>query len=258
MKEAFHFAHNKILAEYPNLTSVIFEGNEFHLDLVRGLSMYKNPTQGALLQDFGTTATVIALKTKSGNSDEIPRDSDEDIFDEVVIAFVGDSPVSIGRETGKKIVPVENFFHVHSSENPAEEKRIKTFGVTISSGLYIAPPPESGFSFAQLAVTRALGHRYFSNYGVTYEPEIADFVLQSSDRYLVVSSDGVSDVLSPDVIFDTVQKTNSSLHEVAVKLVNLSLTTWSSQNSNPQSKSDLPDNTTAIVVDLKRRSKSKN
>jgi len=147
----------------------------------------------------------------------------------------------------------------HNGENETEEKRVKELGVTIN-GSYITPPAHSGFAFAQLAVTRALGHKYFSKYGVIPDPEFAEFQFQKSDRYLVLSSDGVSDILRPDEIFDNINMwaKSSNLEEVTKKLVKLSLETWETANSAPTSSAEMPDNTTALIIDLQKIGIGKN
>jgi len=171
-----------------------------------------------------------------------------------LIGYVGDSPVALGREEKNDLTAIGGFCRVHNGENPTEEQRIKEYGATINSGVYITPPLQSGFSFAQLAVSRALGHRYFSKYGVIPDPEFPDYRINKSDRYLIVTSDGVSDVLSPDVMCSNIKTCAKSmnLNEVAKTLVELSIETWDAVNSDPISKSDMPDNTTALIVDLKK------
>jgi len=73
ISDGFKFAHQKIVDEYPFLSTITYNGNTFELDNIKGLSMYKNIKEGVLLQDFGTTATVVAIKTKK--NDKITRTS---------------------------------------------------------------------------------------------------------------------------------------------------------------------------------------
>ena len=47
-------------------------------------------------------------------------------------------------------------------------------------------------------------HRYFSKYGVVPDPEFADYELTNNDRYLFLSSDGVTDVLAADDIVESI------------------------------------------------------
>jgi len=192
-----------------------------------------NRKYGMLLQDFGTTALVAAIKMVGGCATD------------VIVANAGDSIAMIGRKTDDgELVPVEGLCVVHNGHETNEVERISEFGSTLVEDNYIAAPEESGYSWAQLAVTRALGHRYLVKYGIIPDPFISNYTLHHKDKYLVLSSDGVTDVLSGQEIIEVVGwydgNTDGNMQTVAKELVRYSLSNWDEE----------ADNTTAIVVKL--------
>jgi serine/threonine protein phosphatase PrpC len=124
-----------------------------------------------------------------------------------------------------------------------EVRRVAVLGSTVEEN-YITPPESSGFKWAQLAVTRSLGHNYFEKYGIIPDPHISPYTLNKADKYLILCSDGVTDVLSGKDIVEAVSWFDhncvGSMEEVSKELVKYSLRNWD----------DEADNTTAIVVKL--------
>jgi len=206
----------------------------FKLKEEDGILVYYNRKYGMLLQDFGTTAVVAAIKSVAGRAED------------VMVANAGDSIAMIGRrkEDGE-FVSIENLCVVHNGHDAPEVERISLFGSTLVEDNYIAAPESSGFHWAQLAVSRALGHRYLVKYGIIPDPHISKYTLHQNDKYLVLSSDGVTDVLSGQEIVEVVhwydKHSEGNMQTVAKELVRYSLRNWDEE----------ADNTTAIVVKLK-------
>jgi len=186
-----------------------------------------------LLQDFGTTAVVAAIKSVGGRTED------------VIVANAGDSIAMIGRMDDGELVCIENLCVVHNGHDVPEVERISLFGSTLVEDNYIAAPEESGFHWAQLAVTRALGHRYLVKYGIIPDPYISKYTLHQHDKYLVLSSDGVTDVLDGQEIVEVIQwydkHSGGNMQTVAKELVRYALRNWDEE----------ADNTTAIVIKLK-------
>jgi len=209
------------------------------------LMMYKNKKFGALLQDFGTTAVVAVINTDENGT-----------VTDLMTANVGDSIAFVGRESTKNPIglrAMHGLIEMHNGANEAEEQRITSEGSRLTDGDYIAPPEDSGFGWAQLAVTRSLGHRYFSEYGVISIPFISNYQIHKRDRFLVITSDGVTDVLSSKEILKAVKEFTAiaptgDMQFVASKLVKHSLAMWKKRFGE---EGEPADNTTAIVIDLK-------
>eukprot|EP01124_Arcella_intermedia_P026364 TRINITY_DN4938_c0_g1_i1.p1 TRINITY_DN4938_c0_g1~~TRINITY_DN4938_c0_g1_i1.p1 ORF type:complete len:553 (-),score=127.41 TRINITY_DN4938_c0_g1_i1:7-1665(-) len=235
IKQVFAQAHKNILEEYTKeaLRTVTWGGAPFHLTQDAGLTVYANRKYGMLLQDFGTTAVMAAVKVVGG------------VATDLIIAHTGDSTAIIGRKTEDEILPIENICVLHNGVNEREVQRLAAFGSTIVDDHYISAPASSGFSWAQIAVSRSLGHKYFQKYGISPEPAISDYKLHRQDKYLVLCSDGVTDVLTGDEIVEVVAWSDhyyeGKMDKIAAELVQYSLKNWE----------DEADNTTAIVVKLK-------
>jgi len=245
LTKLFNKTHEIIIKTYASLATIKWEGHKFQLENIRGLMMYKNKKFGALLQDFGTTAVVAII-----NTDEKGKVVD------IMCANVGDSIAFVGRESTKNnlgLRAMHGLIEMHNGANEEEEERITAKGSRLTDGDYVAPPEDSGFGWAQLAVTRSLGHRYFSEYGVISEPFISDYQVNHRDRFLVITSDGVTDVLSSKEILKVVKEhvstgPPSDMQHVATKLVKHSLAMWRKRFGE---EGEPADNTTAIVIDLK-------
>lgn len=77
----------------------------------------------------------------------------------------------------------------HKSTNETEVSRIKRDGGLIFGGRV----------GGQLAITRAFGDYFLKSDGVIANPYIKRHVLKASDRYLIIASDGVWDVIEDQV-----------------------------------------------------------
>lgn len=246
IKEVFQIAHDAIIKKYEELTTIKWEGHKFNLVQIKDLMMYHNRKYGVLLQDFGTTAVMAAIKAQPIGEGAL----------EVIIANAGDSIAFIGREEGDTLVPVEGLCTVHNGNNVVEEDRILSLGSVKKEGHYVSPPEESGFGWAQLAVTRSLGHKYFSKYGIIPDPDISDYTLNENDRFLIVTSDGVTDVFSLEEVLESLEEfyhaCGGNLQKTTTKLVKHSVGMWKKRFVDARGKGEAADNTTAMVIDLKK------
>lgn len=158
----------------------------------------------------GTTATVCLLRNNI----------------EMVVGFVGDSKALMSRE-GK----VVRLSMDHKPENPVEKDRIKAAGghVTWTS---MGSPRVNG----RLNMTRSIGDLELKSVGVIAEPEIRSIeVRHSRDSFLVLTTDGISNVISDKEVVDIVN-THSTPAEAALFLADQALHFGSE------------DNVTALVV----------
>jgi len=100
-------------------------------------------------------------------------------------------------------------------------------------------------------MTRALGHQYFSEFGVISRPSVKFHIPDESDRYLVLCSDGVTDVIPPAKVLNIIYKevkAGGDMQSAAAQVVSKSLLKWKKHGG---SGTNHADNTTAVVVDLK-------
>eukprot|EP00951_Prasinocladus_malaysianus_P048100 scaffold654624_cov97-Prasinocladus_malaysianus.AAC.1 len=105
-----------------------------------------------------------------------------------------------------------------------------------------------------LMVTRSLGDLIGTSIGVTNEPEVTKCCLAAEDRYLVLATDGVWDVLDNDAVAEIVLQSESA-EAASDTIVKRSLDTWVKKKEDIIAKSGkqvrgLGDNITAVVVDL--------
>ena len=74
----------------------------------------------------------------------------------------------------------------HKATEPSEIQRVNEAG-----GAIIDKRVAGG-----LAVSRALGDHAYKTFGVTAEPYVVRYVLRPFDKYLIIASDGVWDVIT--------------------------------------------------------------
>ena len=96
------------------------------------------------------------------------------------IANLGDT-----RAVMSKNGLAERMSYDHRATDPAEIERIRTSGGVVMSDRV----------GGTLAITRAFGDHSLKKEGVIAKPYIKKHILRSSDKYLVVASDGVWDSL---------------------------------------------------------------
>lgn len=128
-------------------------------------------------ENTGTTATVVVISGKT-----------------LFLANVGDSRCILINNSETKILSYD-----HKCTDLKEVERIKNSGGMIFNNRV----------FGQLALTRALGDHAIKKYGVVSTPFINKIELKESDKYIIIASDGVWDVITEEYI-----------KELALKFVN--------------------------------------
>lgn len=100
---------------------------------------------------------------------------------------IGDSRALLIREGGRP----ELLSHLHIGRDESEQARVRAAGGRIM---------QNGRLAGCLEVTRAFGDHGMISFGLVADPFITDTVLQPTDTHLVVSSDGLFDVMTYDEI----------------------------------------------------------
>lgn len=176
------------------------------------------------------------------------------VFD-MVCASAGDSVAFLVRQVGGKMQVETDLTISHNPLNAAELERVLEAGCFRAESGYIRPPPTSGFGQNRIAMTRALGHKYFSQYGIIPDPHTVVRSLPRDYSYLVVCSDGVSDVLNPHIIADIIKGSKwaetGNLPKLAEAILADAMVAWKkfSRVSSPKVEAD---NASVIVIDLAR------
>lgn len=121
---------------------------------------------------------------------------------------IGDSRVILGMEQGGKLV-AEEFTHDHKPDSPKEKERIlaaggRVFAVEYDDGIDGPPRVWLGhMDVPGLAMSRSLGDAVAHTAGVISDPEFSERELDpSSDRVIVVASDGLWEFVDNDETVD--------------------------------------------------------
>jgi len=227
MKKVFEVMHKEILAFYGKVPKTYKYPGRKKFTTFTLLPNMKEPTYRCadydMPLDFGTTAVVAVL---CGNM--------------LVVGNAGDSRAFLGVVGQNGRVAAVELSAEDNVTNATEVARIQHDfpGRTAFADGYLYPAQrETGH---QLAVTRALGHRVLAAYGVISTPHIFAQQLGPTDRFLVLSSDGVSDTLDPHSVVNLAAAAKDA-QQAADHLVKASF-------ERSRSPPDDRDNTTALVV----------
>lgn len=138
----------------------------------------------------GCTATV-ALHQKVENK--------------LYVAHVGDSRCVLGRHSQNGITAVDLTID-HKPNNEAERRRILESGGQLrklegdlSYRIFL-----KGKQFPGLAISRAIGDTAGAQAGVSCEPDIREYTLNSQDTFIILCSDGVWEFLSSKFVVELV------------------------------------------------------
>jgi len=140
----------------------------------------------------------------------------------LVIAWVGDSRAILCR--GKK--PLELSWD-HTPLRYDEKKRIEKLGGRVDLNDRKGGAPRV---MQSIAVTRAFGdsHLKKSKYLIS-EPEFTEILLMPEDRFMVMASDGLWDVVSDEEVLSIVQSCEDKF-QASEQLINHAIKTGSQDN----------------------------
>lgn len=147
----------------------------------------------------------------------------------MTVSNVGDSRAVL--ISGKKGIALTED---HKPSTPSEQKRIASFGGTVTYNTGIARVA------GVLAVSRAFGNYSIRNL-IRADPDIIERELSPQDDFIVLASDGLWDVFTPNEVAEVCHSWNRfGVSRIAEQLVQLSLSRGSM------------DNVTAVVVSLSK------
>ena len=130
------------------------------------------------IENVGSTATVVFLSKETDVMMGTKRVA--------YCANVGDTRCVVLNSSGCKRLSFD-----HKCNDNTEVERIKKAGGTISQERV----------FGKLALTRAFGDYSMKNYGVIATPTVNKITLNDGDKFIVICSDGVWDVMDEEDLF---------------------------------------------------------
>lgn len=167
---------------------------------------------GRMRLNDGSTGVCVLLREKS-----------------LIVANVGDSRAIL--VSGHKPIPLTED---HKPSLPSEQKRIASFGGTVTYNTGIARVA------GVLAVSRAFGNYTIRNL-IRADPDIIQRDLTSEDHFIVIASDGLWDVFRNSEVVDVCYSMErSGVQKIADHLVQMSLSRGSM------------DNVTCVVINLQK------
>lgn len=149
---------------------------------------------------MGSTCTVIFLSKESNNT-----------F--LYCANVGDSRALIVSKGGATRISYD-----HKPTDDFENKRIKGSGGAIFGGRL----------FGQFSLTRAIGDAAIKKWVIS-EPFIKKLAVSDNDKYVVIASDGIWDVITDDNCYE-LSIGKSTAKEYCEELINTAISRWSKDN----------------------------
>ena len=188
-----------------NISNIVINSFE-QIDKEINSLNYKNET--------GSTGTVLLLF----------KDENSPSGKSLLCANVGDSKAYLITKTEMKLITKD-----HKCNDPNEVQRIRDNGGVVFRERV----------FGTLMLTRSFGDKEMKKYGVLSTPDIFYKNVEKDDIFVVISSDGIWDVVEENEIFDMAQKGISS-SDLSKKIVNLA------------KERETHDNISCIVVKLNK------
>ena len=182
--------------------------NDINKSLISSFSKIDNEIMSKF-NESGSTCTIIYIF----------KENNKRIF---YCANVGDSKCFLITNKNIKQISID-----HNCNDKNEVERIKKNGGIVFSGRV----------FGTLILTRSIGDKEMKKYGVINEPSIFRKEIDSDDKYLILASDGVWDVVGEDDIFN-LSKNNFESEEFCKNVIKMS------------KDGDTRDNVSCIVIKL--------
>ena len=184
--------------------------NDINKSLIQSFSKIDNEII-AKYNESGSTCTVIFIYKDQNLNKKI-----------FYCANVGDSKCYLITTKNIKQISID-----HNCNDKNEVERIKKSGGIVFNGRV----------FGTLILTRSIGDKELKKYGVINEPSIYKKEIENEDKYLILASDGVWDVVNEDDIFN-LSKNNFESEEFCKNIIQMS------------KDGDTRDNVSCIVIKL--------
>lgn len=155
-------------------------------------------------KDVGTTATIAVICQEFNSKLKA--------FSKILYcANVGDSKGFLIRKSSSSYSSIQ-ITTDHKCDNATEVSRIRETGGIVFGGRV----------FGTLMLTRSIGDKEMSNYGVYAIPSIRRVELSEEDAYVVLASDGIWDIVSTETLDDLFNKysfgrTTKEINDIIVR-----------------------------------------
>jgi integrin-linked kinase-associated serine/threonine phosphatase 2C len=159
------------------------------------------------------------------------------------IINLGDSRAVIGAKQGQQKVAFQMSID-HKPLREDERKRIDLCGGTVSNERNGMNGPPRIYSLNDdgpgMAVSRTIGDIFGHTVGVSADPEVSFKELDTEDKFIVIASDGVWDVMnSSEAVGFIFEKEKTSKEKIAEDLVNECRLRWEKVNDYKKRLLDL-------------------
>ena len=129
-------------------------------------------------------------------------------------ANVGDTRCTLIKEFGNKRLSYDD----RASDENEHNRIVKQGGIVFGGRVY-----------GQLMLSRAFGDWELKNYGVSCEPHVVKINIEEDDKYIVIASDGVWDVLEDEEVYG-INKTAKNSMDLCNEIVKTALDRGSMDN----------------------------
>lgn len=236
-----HLVSTYITESLPSTFGKVFLQNRRDLELV------SQSLQGCLKKLESELPTSNIDTCLSGTTVVAAFISENRLF----VAHIGDSRAVIGSKYGSHWVPSQ-LTEDHKPENSDEARRILRNGGEVRKNLDSCRNPTGpyrvwllGQDGPGLAMSRSIGDGYAKQAGVIADPDFKAVVLTPEDRFLVIATDGLWEVIDTEEVVNIVARKadRNSIEEAADDLVNEAHMRW-------RKMGDSVDDITVLVVVL--------
>ncbi|KAL3161715.1 hypothetical protein ABBQ38_008813 [Trebouxia sp. C0009 RCD-2024] len=156
----------------------------------------------------------------------------------IATAWAGDSRMVLGRqvqnEDGQGFMEAVELTEDHKPDNPIECRRIREAGGRVDRLVSERTQEPVGpfrvylqYSWSPgLACSRAFGDKMAVEVGVTHKPDVTIHTLTPEDRYLIVASDGVWELISSQEAIEIVAQYPDDVEQGCARLLQVSRERW--------------------------------
>ena len=220
-----------------------FQINPFEFSFVKNnfSQISKNLKESLLKIDYNLIKTKQSFDTeKSGSTVCMGFLSNKNL----ILVNIGDSRTILCSCTNQSIWKSSQLTKDHKPKDKSEYERIISSGGTVSRMINIENNDEEIGPYRVwdktqdkgpgLAMSRSIGDAQAKTLGVIAEPDIYEYTLNESDKFIVCASDGIWEYLSNDDVMETIKdiyENNGKAEEACEILVKRASSEWRKENN---------------------------
>ena len=220
-----------------------FQINPFEFSFMKNnfCQISKNLKESLLKIDYNLIKTKQSFDTeKSGSTVCIGFLNSKNL----ILVNIGDSRAILCSCNSQNIWKSSQLTKDHKPKDKSEYKRIISSGGTVSRMINIENNDEEIGPFRVwdktqdkgpgLAMSRSIGDAQAKTLGVLAEPDIFEYTLNESDKFIVCATDGVWEYLSNDDVMETIKdiyENNGKAEEACEMIVKRASLEWRKENN---------------------------